>query len=409
MSPTITKSDKWLTVLQQRRLANIEYWLHKLDACEELATFVLAEYDNLLRTLESALQQDNTFDLAYRLIRKLSLVVFGYVDWDRWLVYLEEAVYIGRRLHRDAERAFILERIGHIYVQRADYAQAELLYREAADIFQRLGDQESYAYTLSRLGQTIYPLRQDLRESVALCQRAIQLGQQLQKNTLIGHSYDAIAYVYEHAREWQLCLEAAQAAYSIFQNSNQPRMKEHMLLRMVLANIFLEDWEAVDENAAHLTEMFTAVGDIDGLSDHKTNLGIAAFKQKNYELAETLWQEALSLQSQIQRPFSLATIYNNLGKVYTKMGEWEAAYDFLQKAIGLFEEIADIHNWANSMDNLVDLYEAQGDIDKCCLTLEQVLTRLNDVTPDAPVQKLLSVMRHRLQTIEQQQDFAGDL
>jgi tetratricopeptide (TPR) repeat protein len=401
MSPPIAKSDKWLAVLQQRRLANIEYWLRKLDTCEELATFVLEEYDNLLRTLESALQQDGNFDLAYRLIRKLSLVVFGYVDWERWLVYLEAAVNMSRRLQREAERAFLLERIGHIHIHRAEYEQAELLYREAAEIFQKSGDLESYAYTLSRLGQTTYTLRHNLRESVTLCQQAIQLGHQLQNSSLIGHAYDALAYVYERAREWELCLEAAQAAYRIFQHSNQPRVKEYILSRIVTAYIFLEEWEAVNESAAQLTEMFTAIGDIDGLSEHKTNLGVAAFKQKNYALAEVLWQEALSLQSQIQRPLSLANIYNNLGKVYTRLSEWEAAHDFLQKAIQIFEEMADRYNWANSMDNLVDLYEAQGEVDKCRAVLEQVLTRLQNVDPDAPVQKLLSTMEQRRQTLLQ--------
>jgi tetratricopeptide (TPR) repeat protein len=145
--------------------------------------------------------------------------------------------------------------------------------------------------------------------------------------------------------------------------------------------------------------MFIAVGDIDGLSDHKVNLGIAAFMQENYVLAEALWQEALSLQSQIQRPFSLANIYNNLGKVYTKMGEWEAAHDFLDKAILMFEEIADMYNWANSMDNLVDLYEAQGDIGQCCAVLERVLLRLQNIDPDAPEQKLLTTMQQRLQAL----------
>jgi tetratricopeptide (TPR) repeat protein len=224
------------------------------------------------------------------------------------------------------------------------------------------------------------------------------LGKKLQNEMLIGHAYEALAYIYQNARQWSFCLQAAQAAYDIFQHSNYPR-KEHLLSRVMLAYIFLEEWGAVKEHAAQLAEMFTSKGDIEGLSSHKTALGIAAFKQGNHKLAEALWQEALSLQSQIQRPFSLANIYNNLGKVYTKMEEWEAAYDFLQKAITIFEQIADVLNWANTMDNLVDLYEAQGEISKSRMVLEQVLTRLQDVDPDAPVHELLKNMRQRLQKL----------
>ena len=397
MSQPITNLNKWQAVLRQQRQANIEYWLHQLETCEDLNAFVIKEYDNLLRTLESALQQDATFDLAYRLIQKLSFVVFGYVDWDRWLVYLQEAKQTSGRLQREAEQAFIMERICHIYLNRAEFEKAYALYREASEIFQRLGDMDSYAFALSRLGMTTYDLYQDLPESVSLCNQAIELAQPLQNDLLKGHLYDALSCVYQQAREWQLCLQAAQTAYTFIQNSSHPRMREHIQMRIVSAYIFLEEWEAVEEKDVQLTEMLLTAGDIEGLAGLKLLLGVAAFKQGNDELAEALWQEVLGLQSQIQLPRSLAHVCNNLGKVYTRMGEWEAAKEFLDKAILLFEEMADSYEWANSMDNLVDLYEAQGEIAKCRIVLTQVLTQLKDVEPDAPVQKLLAVMRQRLQ------------
>ena len=399
MSQPIAKLDKWQAVLRRKRVANIEYWLHKLDACTELNTFVVKEYGNLLHALESALQQDATFYLAYRLIQNLSFVVFGYVDWDRWLVYLQEAIEISRRLEKEAEQAFLMERMCHILFHRSDFQQAEVLYREASEIFQRLRDLESYAFTLSRLGLTTYELHQDFPKSVALCNRAIELASSLSNNMLKSHLYDALSYIYFREREWRFCLQVAQVAYALIQSSNHPRMKEHIQARIVASHIWLEEWEMVDDKAAQLTEMFLKAGDIAGLSGFKNSLGIAAFKQGNYELAESLWQEALGMQSQIQQPSSLANIYNNLGKVYTKMGEWEAAEDFLQRAIRIFDQLADIYNWANSMDNLVDLYEAQSRIEPCRVVLKQVLTRLDATDPDAPVQKLLGLMRQRLRTL----------
>jgi tetratricopeptide (TPR) repeat protein len=399
MSQPISQPDKWRAVLQQQRLANIEFWLDKLDTCEDLASFVLKEYDNLLHALEKALQQDDLFDLAYHLIRKLDLIVFGYVDWDRWLIYLDEGVQISRRLQREAERAYLMECIGNIHLHRAEIQEAEIIYLETAEIFQRLGEQDRYARSLSRLGQIAYDLHQDLRAGVDLCQQAIHLADQLQNEILSGFCYAALSYVYRAAREWRLCLQAAKTAYEFLQASDVPRIREQLLARIILAHIFLGEWDSVNEEAAQLTELFTANGDIDGLATHKGNLGVAAFKQGNYPLAEALWQEVLSLQSQIQRPFALAMLYNNLGKVYTKMEEWEVAQDFLEKAVIILENIADKPSWANTMDNLVDLYEAQEQFDKCRVILEQVLTQMQDFDLDSPVQELLSNMQLRLQTL----------
>jgi tetratricopeptide (TPR) repeat protein len=57
----------------------------------------------------------------------------------------------------------------------------------------------------------------------------------------------------------------------------------------------------------------------------KNTLGVIAFNQSNYQAAELAWQEALQLSLQMQAPHQSASLYNNLGKLYTQMAEWDEA------------------------------------------------------------------------------------
>ncbi|HFQ92871.1 MAG TPA: hypothetical protein ENK32_02595, partial [Anaerolineae bacterium] len=75
----------------------------------DVASLVATDYENLLRAVETALNDPNVFDLAYRLIRALFSIVYGYGDWERWLVYLEQALAMSQQINRPLEEAFLFE------------------------------------------------------------------------------------------------------------------------------------------------------------------------------------------------------------------------------------------------------------------------------------------------------------
>lgn len=118
-----------------------------------------------------------------------------------------------------------------------------------------------------------------------------------------------------------------------------------------------------------------------------------AFGQENYQLAEAAWQEALQLLSQIQEPTELASIYNNLGMVYTKLAEWETAESMLLKAITSYRRFGDLFNWANSLDNLSDLYEAQGKTAEFKHTLQEAIAGLQVLKETPHANELLEYMQ----------------
>jgi tetratricopeptide (TPR) repeat protein len=158
----------------------------------------------------------------------------------------------------------------------------------------------------------------------------------------------------------------------------------------------LGEWEEIEQAAIGLMASLTNSGDIRTLSQLKNNLGVIAFNQNQYTVAESFWQEALHLHSQIQEPTEQASLYNNLGAVYTLMEEWQAAHEMLDKAILAHQQLGDVYNWANSLDNLADLYEAQGETAVCRQVLEKAQSGLQPIAQTPHVEELLASITRRL-------------
>lgn len=90
MTSPIPNQPTWTEILRQQKLANVQRWLKLLEQESDLSAFIQTDYDNLLRALETSLEKNDSFDLAYKLIIALNPVVLGYADWDRWLQYLQK-------------------------------------------------------------------------------------------------------------------------------------------------------------------------------------------------------------------------------------------------------------------------------------------------------------------------------
>jgi tetratricopeptide (TPR) repeat protein len=395
MELVISQRSHWQTILRQQQVANAERWLALVGNNPGSPQLIRENYDNLLRALEFTLRDTQTFQLAVELIQALHTVVLGYADWDRWLYYLETALHVAQQIQDEPVRARLLEQCADVVFQRGDLARAEVLYQRAGQIYARLDDLDNQSRMLIKLGPVLSTQGQ-LVEAIALCQQAFELAQQTGNRWLMATASLNLSFIQYAAHNWQVGLEAAEQAYELYRAENKPEYTAKALANMITGWGNLNDWDQADAASAELLELITVSGDIHTLVVMKNTLGFIAFNQSNYRAAELAWQEALQLSLQMQAPHQSASLYNNLGKLYTQMEEWEEAAGMLDQAIKTYHKFGDTYNWANSMDNLADLYEAQGKMSLQRKTLENALATLSTIEPNPHVQTLLQAMRQRL-------------
>lgn len=398
MNQSISNKSHWQQILTRQKLANAHQWLAKIKTHDDPTIFVSNDYDNFLRALETTLQSADSFDLAYQLIQSIYTIALDYADWERWLVYLENALETSKKLEREYEQAVLLLQIGDILYRMANLNRAEELYKEASQKFWDQKDQAGYANTLTKLA-VLYNSQGKMQKGIDLCEQALNIAKQLHNETLMAQVYLYLSHIYHRSRNWEVALETAQKAYEYYTLNGDVKLARKALMNSTALWAELGKWQKANDVSKRLTDELTASGDIRTLSQLKNNLGVVAFNQKQYIVAEGFWQEALHLHSQIQEPTEQASLYNNLGVVYTLLEEWLAADDMLNKAILAHQELGDIYNWANSLDNLADLYEAQGETAVCRQVLEKAQTGLQTIAQTPHVEKLLDSITQRLASL----------
>ena len=400
MNDPISNRAHWHEVFRQQSLINAEHWLNIVEKKRGVASLVATDYENLLRALEIALNDPKFFDLAYRLIRALFSVVYGYGDWERWLVYLEQALAISQQTNNSLEEAFLFEYIGDLLFPTGKLQEAEASFQQAGNQFnnlQRIGD---FSRILAKLA-LIFDLRGETTQGIDLCLHALSLAQGEKNLRGIAHANLTLSHIYGRARKWEEALTSAQKSYDIYQSLQEPEFSNKALMNIAAYWAELGNWDKVHNMSETLMEPLVKIGDIRTLSQLKNNLGVVAFNQGNYKASEIFWQGALQLHTQIQEPTELAGLYNNLGVLYTALGEWTAAEEMLQKAITAYEALGDVYNWANTLDNLADFYEAQGETAVIPPILEEAIAGLQAIDRTPHTQKLLASMQNRLRHLQQ--------
>jgi tetratricopeptide (TPR) repeat protein len=395
VSSKVSDVKRWREIFKQQKVNNARQWLGAMARSQEAVSLLLSDYDNLLRALEACLNSPETFELAYNLVQALYRPAMGFADWERWLVYVRNALVLSRTYGRRSQQARLLEQAGDLLRFSGNLAETETHYRESLLFLEGVENSTTYIRVVSKLA-SIYVAQGKSYESIALCRRAIGVAKISRDRMGLAHILLTLAEAHMSLHEWNEGLMYAEEAYELFFQEKDHRLACEALLTIVGAKAQLGKWQESEQAASDLTTALLASQDERTLLSLKLNLGVLAYRQGEYHRAEALWQEALQLQSPIAYLENEASLYNNLGKVYTRLGEWRAAKEMLSHSLALFSRVGDSHNWANTMDNLADLYEAMGDKNACTETLLTAVAALESKSDLPSSQRLLAQMKERL-------------
>lgn len=386
---------RWQDMLRQQKQINARQWLTRLETAVDLPELVKQEYDNLLRVLENAMQDDEAFDLVFDLIQKLHPFVVGYADWDRWLIYLQNALERSEELKRPQQLARLLELVSDMAYLSGDWNRAQSFYSRSLKAYEELGDLQGRGSSLARLS-AIYTAQGKIEAAIELGERAIAISERAGNLITVAYSKLTLSQACYHAQKMERSLRLSQESLALGNQLELSDLVDKALLNIVACEISLGHWEEAARSAKILEKRVTEAGDVRLLGQIRNNLGIIYFQKGEYLAAERAWDDVLQLHSQMQYPAEAAAIHNNLGKVYTKLGEWDTAEQMLLQAVQVYDSLGDLVQWTNTMDNLADLYEAWGKTAVFQHTLQQAITRLSLVQDSSLILELRAAMQQRL-------------
>ena len=255
----------------------------------------------------------------------------------------------------------VLYRLAEVHEQHNEWEKAHQIYQE-------LGDIESQANLVERVGSIIF--HQDRRITLShwldtlpeslLKRRPVLLSLQGTLRSMKGELKSGLSL-----------LDQAEAALRSQEDVHNLALT---LVRRAIAYRFLGNYAAsladADE-ALKLTEKDNALQVIRAEAQRAKGLSF-------YQVGETKqaieWLEhSLALYTHLNEARSIPILRMELGMAYRAVGNYKAAEDYYQKALTVWQNEGNLHWQANLMNNLGVLYHLLGQYEQAILSLEQSL------------------------------------
>ncbi|MFE0652438.1 BTAD domain-containing putative transcriptional regulator [Streptomyces sp. NPDC059534] len=268
-----------------------------------------------------------SWDLAVVMVTLFETL--GY--YDEWHITHTEALNAVRRAGNRRGEAALLSSLGALHIFRHDLAGADVLLRQALEIFGELGEEHGRALVLrnvaylQRLAGDMETARGTYQEALAGCRAAGDLA--AEAHILINMAQIDRADGQQHAAEVKL-----DHALKISLDIKAQRVAAQGLFRR--GEVFLQngEFEQADRLFSRAMEIVRARGDFVGETHVLYGLGVSALRQARLEEAAVLLETGLVMAESAGTKALRGQVLTALGEVHTARGEHELAALRLREA-----------------------------------------------------------------------------
>ena len=254
-----------------------------------------------------------------------------------------------------AGRAVSLSNLGNVYVELADYEQAEIRLRESLTLRQSLGDKDGQANALGNLGNLAFH-QGNYRLALGFYQQALQLRDPADHEWFAGY-YNNVGNLYRHQGDYSLALDYYQRALSEAEHIQRP-----FIQAMVLNNYGTAYWGQgkYDQAEAYFlkSQTYRSPEDYAGQAAGLINLGAIYQTRREYAQAEAAYQRSLELRERANVPWLLSESCINLSSVKYRQGRASEALPIAERALQLARKANHPDMLWHAQKNLGEIYRA---------------------------------------------------
>jgi len=145
---------------------------------------------------------------------------------------------------------------------------------------------------------------------------------------------------------------------------------------------WLAHWQGDFEQAQTLAEeglsIWQEVGNSLGMAQALNNLGAVAQRRGDYVKSRQCHEKSLAIRREMGDQRAIAVSLHNLGELYLTLGEYPLARTVYQESLALFREVGHIMGVADSLSSLGVVTEHQGELDQARTYHEEALKNRRD-------------------------------
>jgi tetratricopeptide (TPR) repeat protein len=339
------------------------YYLEFVRAHAEQPEKLSPEWTNLSAAITAA-HELGVWQLTLDLTEALSQAWLHYGRYDDALQGYELAETAAAKLESVEALADVLLHRAEIEIERSDYNNAWKRLQSAERIYYQLEDGPGLAqvhldqsYILFDQGE-YGPAEKALKTARDIHVELSDLAGQAQANSFLASVY------FETDADLVRAEETAQEAYHL-------QLKVGRTSNMIKVLRLLADIEVRKGNLEMGAEYAREAAELSQELRHPAELGASNFVlttvyilQGDYERAEALCEETLTLFQRLGNKRYESLVLKNLSASFLRSGKYQQAIETIDQALDLYREIEDRLGYGYALRQLGDVYDALGQIEK---------------------------------------------
>jgi CHAT domain-containing protein/uncharacterized protein HemY len=315
---------------------------------EQQRTALLAEERELLSAglVRALLNQGNRF--------------FDQGDFMRALVMYRQAQNMAEQLGDQTGAARAQNNIGNVHATQGDYAQASEYFRKSLAMSETLGDPVAIANSLRNLGN-IQQIQGDFAQALFYFRRGLEISEKLEDSAGIARSLGSLGNVYNLQGDFTQALEYYRKCLMQFE-----AMDDKLGIARTLANIATVqydqgDYEQALESKRQSLTLFEQKGDKAGSAITLSNIGNNYAVQGNYAQALEYYQQSMKLKEAVGDKFGMAKTLVGIGLIHFNQSNYAQALEYFLKSLAIQEGLRAKSGIAETLNHIGDVHDLQGD------------------------------------------------
>lgn len=342
----------------------------------------LAEIHNELNNIRGAWKY--AFDSGYfgpidNMIRPLGMfyLMRCYFQEAREIFSQAVQVYRASGLTGDVTFGKLLLEEAVFHVRLSNHDQADLLLREALNVFESAGDLRSTGEAYLLLG-TLSEETSDYSQAIEYCQKSIRDARNVDNMFGLAEALSELGIIYWLTGEYSESQKIFDEALDICRKHKNRWLLSRVLINLANINCELNRDDDAYSQFSEALNITIEMGDRIGRSILLNNMGDLEMSRGNFRTALPLLEESLQISEDAGDRFGMTTPLDNLADIAMAQHQYDKARRLLQKSLTISREIGNNSDEAFTISHLALLETACGAEDVARKTFIQALQQAGE-------------------------------
>ncbi len=304
----------------------------------------------------------------------LGRVLFFLGNQDDAAKELNAALALYEETGSDEGKANVLNGLGNVYLEKAQYGEALSRFRQSLEIRQRIGDRKGMHKCLTNIA-LVHARQGEFDESIKAVQQAVDIARDMKDRVGLANTLSELGDDYQSAAQPENAMKAYQESLKIFREKGvtDPPGEARALANLGNANTLLgrsvEALYSLKDALAKRREIGDKAEIVRSLSDIGDNERL----QGGYEEALKYYTEGLTLARAIPAPTYVMVFLGSLSNVHEDQGDFGAALSLIAEAEKLARDGKDEWTLSSFMTFLGSVRRRLGDYSGAKSALDEAM------------------------------------